>query len=139
MDPRADRNAPRRPHGALKDTVLGLLLHAEAPMTAREVVARLTEDDGGTTSLTTVLTILDRLHRAGEVDRHPAEGGELTFTLSRHDPGAVADDMFDALLRSTDRTGALLSFAGSLDPVDLDALRAIVVTVDPDAAEPTRQ
>ncbi len=34
--------------------------------------------------------------------------------------------MLEALLRSKDRTGALVSFAGSLSGEDLEALRAII-------------
>ncbi len=51
----------RRKHGALKAEVLGLLLHTTEPMTARQVAEAL-----GDTALTTVLTVLDRLHREGE-------------------------------------------------------------------------
>lgn len=116
----------RRRHGALKDTVLGLLLHADRPMTARQVVDALTATGEHTPALTTVLTVLDRLHRAGEVTKARGEGGELEFAVARKDSATVADDMLDTLLRSKDRTGALLSFAGALDPEDLDALRALV-------------
>lgn len=115
----------RRRHGALKDSILGLLLHAEGAMTARQVVDALTEPAGQAPALTTVLTVLDRLHRGGEVTKI-REDGELRFAISRQDSATVADDMLEALLRSKDRTGALLSFAGALDPEDLDALRALV-------------
>jgi hypothetical protein len=75
--------------------------------------------------LTTVLTVLDRLHRSGEVEKSKVDG-ELRFCVARHDAATVADDMLEALLRSKDRTGALLSFAGSLSPEDLSVLRGLV-------------
>lgn len=116
----------RRPHGALRDQVLHLLLHAARPLTARQVTEALTTSDGTTPALTTILTVLDRLHRAGEVTKSRDPGAELQFTVARQDAELVADDMLESLLRSSDRTGALLSFAGALDPEDLDALQALV-------------
>jgi predicted transcriptional regulator len=115
----------RRRHGALRDEVLGVLVHADEPLTARRVVDLLGERDGHPPALTTVLTVLDRLHRSGEVEKSKAHG-ELRFCVARHDAAAVADDMLEALLRSKDRTGALLSFAGSLSPEDLSVLRGLV-------------
>lgn len=123
-------SSPRRRHGALRDEVLALLLHAEGPLTARRITDTLAGADGGTPVLTTVLTVLDRLHRAGEVDKARAETGELLFSVARHDAGVAAGDMLEALMRSDDRTGALLSFAGNLNAEDLAVLRGLVD--DPD-------
>lgn len=115
----------RRRHGALRDEVLGVLVHAPEALTARQVVDLLGQRDGRVPALTTVLTVLDRLHRSGEVEKSKIEG-ELRFCVARHDAAAVADDMLEALLRSEDRTGALLSFAGGLSPEDLSVLRGLV-------------
>jgi predicted transcriptional regulator len=120
-----DRAGGRRAHGALRDQVLDVLLHASEPVTARHVLEQLTAPDGSTPALTTVLTVLDRLHRSGEAQKEKI-GGELRFTIARHDAEAVADDMLEALLRSQDRSGALLSFAGSLSADDLEVLRRMV-------------
>jgi predicted transcriptional regulator len=119
----------RRAHGALRDQVLDVLIHASEPVTARHVLEQLTASDGSMPALTTVLTVLDRLHRSGEAQKEKI-GGELRFTIARHDAEAVADDMLEALLRSQDRSGALLSFAGSLTPEDLEVLRRMVGTQD---------
>ncbi len=116
----------RRRHGALRDEVLGLLLHSPTPMTGRQLVEALAVPGATPPVLTTVLTVLDRLHRAGEVDREKSASGELVFAPARHDAQLVADDMLDALLRSKDRTGALLSFAGSLSADDLAVLSKLV-------------
>jgi len=116
----------RRRHGALRDEVLGLLLHADEPMTARQVAGLLAGEGDKAPALTTVLTVLDRLHRGGEFEKHRTESGELTFAVARHEAEDVAGDMLEALLRSKDRTGALLSFAGNLTADDLRALRDLV-------------
>jgi Fe2+ or Zn2+ uptake regulation protein len=115
----------RRRHGALRDEILGVLVHAQEPLTARRVVDLLGERDGSAPALTTVLTVLDRLRRSGEVEKSKVDG-ELRFCIARHDAATVADDMLEALLRSNDRTGALLSFAGSLSPEDLSVLQGLV-------------
>jgi predicted transcriptional regulator len=131
-----DRTGGRRAHGALRDQVLDVLIHAENPLTARKVLEQLTAADGSTPALTTVLTVLDRLHRSGEVEKDKV-GGELRFTIARHDAEAVADDMLEALLRSEDRSGALLSFAGSLSADDLEVLRRMVGKDDASGSETT--
>ncbi|MEX0426960.1 BlaI/MecI/CopY family transcriptional regulator [Nocardioides sp. DS6] len=99
------------------------MLHADSPLTARRITDTLARPGGTGPALTTVLTVLDRLHRAGEVDKARAAGGELLFSAARHEAGSVANDMLKALLRSKDRTGALLSFAGNLSTDDLAVLR----------------
>ncbi|MFT4083323.1 MAG: hypothetical protein QM638_12125 [Nocardioides sp.] len=126
---------PRRRHGALRDEVLGILLHADEPLTARRLTDALAGPGGPGSpggpsgpgpALTTVLTVLDRLHRAGEVTKARAETGELVFEIAPQPPDAVAHDMLAALLRSGDRTGALLSFAGNLNAEDRAVLRHLV-------------
>jgi len=126
MSSAEDRSRGRRRHGALREEVLGLLVHASKPLTGRQVVEALTTDGESTPALTTVLTVLDRLHRTGEVDKYRSETGDLLFAATRHEPQVVAGDMLDALLRSNDRTGALLSFAGGLTTKDLEALTKVV-------------
>lgn len=128
----------RRAHGALREQVLDVLVHAETPLTARMVMEHLSATGGGTPALTTVLTVLDRLHRSGEVQKEKV-GGELRFTIARHDAEVVADDMLEALLRSKDRGGALLSFAGSLSADDLEILRRMVGKAPSDGPEATRR
>jgi predicted transcriptional regulator len=122
----AAANGKRGAYGALNSTVIEILLHAESPMTARQIADRLGADNGKEYSLSTILTVLDRLHRAGEVSKVHSAAGEWEFAVTRRDPGDSAEDMIEALLRSADRTGALLSFAGSLDADDRSVLRDIV-------------
>jgi predicted transcriptional regulator len=130
-------DAGRRPHGALRDEVLDLLLRAGEPLTARQVADTLAGDGEPRPALTTVLTVLDRLHRAGEVDKARTGPGELRFSVAQHDADVVADDMLASLLRSKDRSGALLSFAGGLSADDLRVLGGLVQAADdPDDGSP---
>jgi hypothetical protein len=112
--------APRRRHGALKGDLLELLVHASAPLSARELRSRLSAP---TPALASVLTVLERMRRAGEIERIEAPDDELRFAIAREDAAAVVHGMIDSLLRSADRTGALMSFAGSLDESDAAVLR----------------
>lgn len=120
----SDERARRR-HGALRDEVLAVLAHAPESVSARHVVDALSATAEHAPALTTVLTVLDRLSRAGEVEKSKVDG-ELRFALARHDAEVVADDMLEALLRSKDRSGALLSFAGALSQEDIAVLRGLV-------------
>lgn len=119
--PDGSAGTSRRAHGALKNDVIEILLHADAPVTAKQI------RDGfpgpRRPALTTVMTVLERLRRAGDVDRSPGDDGELVFVAAGEESASAAHSMLDSLLRSRDRTGALLSFAGSLDEQDLAVLR----------------
>lgn len=112
---------PRRPHGALKATVVDILLRSDRALSAQEVRRRFTEADG-VPALTTVLTVLDRLRRAGEVERSTGTDDDV-FALSSADSDIAAETMLDTLLRTSDRSGALMRFAGALDAQDTDVLR----------------
>lgn len=114
---------PRRAHGALRDEILATLIGASAPLSARQIAAALAHDGREAPAHTTVLTVLDRLRAAGEVERTRTDSGELLFTPTAHEPTDAADDMLAALLRTKDRSGALASFAGSLNAADLEVLR----------------
>lgn len=113
----------RRRHGALKNDILKILLHADESLTATQIRDRL---EGRAPVLASVLTVLDRMRRADEVTRMDDADGQLRFTIARADATAVAHGMLDNLLRSRDRAGALLSFAGSLDADDVETLRRAI-------------
>ena len=112
----------RRPRGALRGEILALLLASDRPRTATELRADFS-GDGATPALATVLTVLERLRRSGEVVRGTTPGGELTFRAVRDASTSTAEAMLADLLRTQDRTGALLRFAGSLDDEDAEVLR----------------
>jgi Fe2+ or Zn2+ uptake regulation protein len=106
----------------LKATVVDILLRSDRALSAQEVRRRFTEADG-VPALTTVLTVLDRLRRAGEVERSTGTDGDYVFALSSADSDIAAETMLDTLLRTSDRSGALMRFAGALDAQDTDVLR----------------
>lgn len=115
----------RRPHGALKHAVVDLLVASDRPLSAREIADHLADRDRPP-SLTTVFTVLDRLCRSGEVRRDTVASGSYVFGAVRRDPGESATQMLETLMRSEDRSGALVSFAGSLVDEDLHVLRQAV-------------
>ena len=111
----------RRRHGALKTAVADRLLHATAPLSAQEL--RQQFEPAQRPALTTLLTILDRMYRAGELDRVRRPTGEYEFSVARREASAAAEAMIDSLLAARDRSTALLSFAGSLSPDDVETLK----------------
>lgn len=114
----------RRPYGKLKEAVVDILLRAGGPLTAREIRSRFPLGSR-IPAATTLLTVLDRLYRAGAIERSD-NTGEYLFALTRQPPADVADGMLEKLLRANDRTGALMNFAGALEPADLDVLRRAI-------------
>jgi predicted transcriptional regulator len=110
----------RRARGALKGELVTKLTRADGPMTARAL-----HESFGTDAppMTSIFTVLDRLRRAGLVERAVGTDGELEFNLVRTDSPQAAQAMLEELLRSDDRSGALSRFAGSLGAEEAEALR----------------
>lgn len=117
------RGTTRRPHGALKAAVKRILLHEGEPLSMQQIRARFAADEARPAP-STLLTVLERLRRAGEIVRAEEDGGDYLFSLAAEDSDRTAESMLESLLRTNDRNGALVSFAGSLDPDDLAVLRA---------------
>ncbi|WP_375390019.1 BlaI/MecI/CopY family transcriptional regulator [uncultured Amnibacterium sp.] len=113
----------RRAHGQLKTTVLAILRAADGPVTARAVIGRWPATES-TPAFTTVITVLTRLQQAGAVER--IEGPEARFALRHVAGGVAAESMLAALLESSDRSAALMSFAEQLTDQDLAVLRHAV-------------
>jgi Fe2+ or Zn2+ uptake regulation protein len=110
----------RRARGALKRELEARLSRADAPMTARALQASFGDDQP---PITSVFTVLERLRRAGVVERAVGVEGEIEFSLVRTTSPRTAQAMLEELLRTDDRSGALSRFAGSLDADDANALR----------------
>jgi predicted transcriptional regulator len=110
----------RRARGALKAELEARLSRAPGPMTARDLHESFGAD---APPMTSIFTVLDRLRRAGLVERTVGTEGELEFSLVRTDPPHTAQAMLEELLRSDDRSGALSRFAGSLGAEDAAVLR----------------
>lgn len=80
-------------------------------------------------SYTTVMTILDNLHRKGWVLRE-RRGRAYAYRPSRSRTEHVGDTMVAALGDAADRTGALARFVGTIDNADHAALRALLADLD---------
>lgn len=124
----ADERASRRRHGALKARVLAILLHSERPLTAQQIRQRFDPAEP-VPAASTMSTVLDRLRRAGDIERLEQTTGDHQFAVTGADSSTTAASMIEDLLRSKDRSGALLNFAGALDPEDLAVLRAAMESV----------
>jgi predicted transcriptional regulator len=113
--------SPRRsrPFGDLEATVMELLWGAERPLLVREVVDLMRPQR--TLAYTTVMTVLDNLHRKGWL-RRQREGRAWRYepVLSRQ--SYTAQLMREALAVSNDRAGVLARFVEEIDPEDAAAL-----------------
>lgn len=90
------------------------------PISAREVQAALSGPEPATT---TVLTVLDRLHKKGLVRRCGDGPRKVRFAASQSGEEQASTTMLSALGGATDREAVLLKFAGNLKPDDVDVLR----------------
>ncbi|MDM7891131.1 BlaI/MecI/CopY family transcriptional regulator [Curtobacterium caseinilyticum] len=114
-----------RPRGQLEQAVLETLRAAAdagvtTGCTARQVLDAFPEPRP---ALTTVLTVLDRLGRKGQVERQEHDDAPLTFRAVHSREQQTASLMSNALAAASDREAALLQFTGSLASDDLDVLR----------------
>jgi predicted transcriptional regulator len=113
--------SPRRsrPFGDLEASIMDALWDARRPLLVRDVVDGMRSERA--LAYTTVLTVLDNLHRKGWVDR--ARDGRAWRYEPRLDRQAyTAQLMQEALAVSDDRAGALARFVEQIDPEDAAAL-----------------
>ncbi|MFZ4894382.1 BlaI/MecI/CopY family transcriptional regulator [Plantibacter sp. Mn2098] len=122
--------AERRPRGELESLVLKALWSSSTPLSARDLQGTF-DDPEATPALTTLLTVLDRLVKKGNVIKEPAAGAGFVFSAAESESSYAADSMVTALLSSSDRSAALLRFAGQLGDQDVEALRK---ALGPDAS-----
>ena len=106
--------------GELEAAVMDVLWHAREPLKVRQVLERL--DTGKQLAYTTVLTVLDNLHRKDWVTRE-FEGKAYRYepTISRVE--AATNAVRDVLVASGDPEAALLHFAQSATVEESAVLR----------------
>lgn len=106
--------------GELEAAVMDVLWHAREPLRVRQVLERL--DTGKQLAYTTVLTVLDNLHRKDWVSR-ALDGKAYRYepTISRVE--AAANAVRDVLIASGDPHAALLHFAQSTTDEESAVLR----------------
>lgn len=113
--------------GGLEAAVMEVLWQAGEPARVRDVLDRL--DTGRPLAYTTVMTVLDNLHRKGWLHRDPSGRAYLyTPALSREDAAVRA--LRDVLTASGDPEATLLHFADSASDEEADVLRAALEKKD---------
>ncbi len=113
--------------GELETAIMEVLWSASGPATVRDVLGALDRDPEP--AYTTVMTVLDNLHRKGNVTRERV-GRAWAYRPAQSREEFDADAMAAVLESSSDRSATLLRFIGKISPDELARLREIL-----DAAE----
>ena len=111
---------------------------AEEHLSVREVLEDLNADSsrGRRLAYTTVMTVMDNLHRKGVLDRE-TDGRAYRYTAARSREEYAADLIAAFLADAEDRTAPLLRFVERLTPAEVRRLRT---ALDPAATRrPTRR
>jgi len=115
--------------GDLERAIMDVLWDdTDAPLTVREVSARLTERN---LAHTTVMTVLDRLAKKGFA-RRQRDGRAWRYCPAATRETYVAELMLTALDQTGDRTAALTRFAQSVSGVEADVLRDALDVIEGD-------
>lgn len=109
--------------GELEAAVMGVLWQADEPMKVRAVLDRL--DTGRQLAYTTVMTVLDNLHRKEWVERE-REGRAYYYRPSLSREEAAAQSLRDVLDSSGDPEAVLLHFVASVSDEETDLLRSVL-------------
>jgi len=110
-----------RGFGELESRVMQRLWDAPEGSTVREVRDALAGEHP--VAYTTVMTVLDTLHRKGWLQRE-LDGRAYRYTPATSREQYTADLMGEALQASSDRSATLVAFLDGLDPGDAARLRA---------------
>ena len=112
-----------RPFGELEAAIMECLWSRQEPASVRDVLGQLRT--GKDLAYTTVMTVLDNLHRKGVVTREMAGRAwlyEPAFTREQH----TAMLLREVLGTTGDRQAALMHFVADLDPDAVADLTAAV-------------
>jgi predicted transcriptional regulator len=122
--PSCDTTAPgedgMRGFGDLEAVIMDRLWSWNRPVTVREVVDDLRAYRD--IAYTTVMTVMDNLHRKGAVTREK-EGRAWLYQPVRSRDEYAADLLSSVLDEAGDRGAALMRFVGRMRPSEVDALR----------------
>ncbi|WP_019872901.1 BlaI/MecI/CopY family transcriptional regulator [Sporichthya polymorpha] len=109
-----------RGFGDLEAVIMERLWAADAAMTVRQVHTDLYDERS--LAYTTVMTVMDKLHRKGWLLREPVgRAYEYRPAISREQ--YTADLMGEALSASSDRSATLVAFLEQLGPAEASELR----------------
>jgi predicted transcriptional regulator len=106
--------------GELEAVIMDRLWEWGRPAPVREVLDDLRKDRA--IAYTTVMTVMENLHRKGWLRRH-RDGRAWLYEPTGSRSGYTAALMSDALATSTDRRTALAHFVLQMSPHDADLLR----------------
>lgn len=110
-----------RNFGELEARIMELMWAADGPRTVREVHTELADERA--IAYTTVMTVMDKLHRKGWLDREPV-GRAYAYVPRQSKEHYTADLMNEALAASSDRGATLVAFLEQLTAAESRALRA---------------
>lgn len=122
MSPRRKDPGNDRPLGPLESAVMNALWEAPGPLTVRQMVDAMADRD---LAYTTVMTVLDNLHRKGWAER------DLAGRAYRYRPKASREEhvghlMAEALSSAADQHAALARFVDAMTPEEAAALRELL-------------
>jgi predicted transcriptional regulator len=111
--------------GELEATIMERVWAGEGPVTVREVLDDLNADTsrGRRLAYTTVMTVMDNLHRKGMLSRETV-GRAYRYTAVSSQEEHAADLIAAVLSDVDDRTAPLLRFVERLTPAEVKRLRA---------------
>ena len=115
--------------GQLEAVVMHRLWEWSGPVSVREVVDDLQRERD--IAYTTVMTVLDNLHRKGLVKREK-DGRAYRYTATMSREAHAAGLLEDVLAQSPDRGATLLSFVGQLSAHEQVQLRAALSRLSED-------
>jgi predicted transcriptional regulator len=121
--------------GDLEAVVMDRLWTWKRPATVREVLDDLARDR--TLAYTTVMTVMDNLHRKGLLTRE-VDGRAYRYTAVRTKADYTAELISSVLADSDDRTVPLLRFVENMTPQEVARLRAALEAVETSAGQPLR-
>ena len=109
-----------RGFGDLEATLMNRLWDADGPRTVRDIHTDLATERK--LAYTTVMTVMDKLHRKGWLTRETA-GRAYAYTPALTRERYTANLMSEALAASTDRSATLVAFLDQLDLTEAAQLR----------------
>lgn len=122
-----------RGFGDLEAVIMDRLWSWARPVTVRDVV-----DDLQTyrdIAYTTVMTVMDNLHRKGALTRHK-DGRAWRYQTTQGRDEYVAELLYTALDEAGDRGAALVRFVGRMRASEIDAVRRALAERQPKRHRP---
>jgi predicted transcriptional regulator len=109
--------------GDLEAAVMEVLWSATEPATVRRVLGYLGREPEP--AYTTIMTVLDNLHRKGMVTRE-RDGRAWAYRAAQSREDFAAETMAEVLDAAADRSATLLRFIGRISPEEQARLRELM-------------